>query len=410
MNMETVFITVAPALAPRGRLPFAARRLPRSLHPVAWWAWALGLAAAASRTTNPLLLALILVVTGTVVANRRGAAPWAVAFRYYLIGGAVIVAVRVVFRIIFGGVAGAHVLLRLPEVALAGGIRLFGPVTTEQLLGGFYDGLRLATMLVCLGAANALANPKRLLRAVPAALYEVGTAVVVALTLAPQLADSVVRVRRARRLRGARERGMRALRGIAIPVLVDAMDRSLQLAAAMDSRGYGRTTGSAAELPTDGDPREEPRGERRDRRDRVVTGALVVAGLLGVGVGVYALLDGTAPRPLGLPMLVVGGAAAGIGLRVGGKRARRTVYRPDRWRLPETLVAGCGLITAAALYLTAAIDQTNLYPSLDPLAWPVLPPVAALAIAVGALPAWLAPTLPTPPAPSTLAAPPAVPR
>ena len=31
-------------------------RLPRALHPGAWWLWALGLATAASRTTNPLLL------------------------------------------------------------------------------------------------------------------------------------------------------------------------------------------------------------------------------------------------------------------------------------------------------------------------------------------------------------------
>ena len=30
---------------------------PRWLHPGAWWLWALGLATAASRTTNPLLLA-----------------------------------------------------------------------------------------------------------------------------------------------------------------------------------------------------------------------------------------------------------------------------------------------------------------------------------------------------------------
>ena len=34
-------------------------RLPRALHPGAWWLWAVGLAAAASRTTNPLLLALV---------------------------------------------------------------------------------------------------------------------------------------------------------------------------------------------------------------------------------------------------------------------------------------------------------------------------------------------------------------
>ncbi len=100
-------------------------------------------------------------------------------------------------------------------------------MSAEHLLGGLYDGMRLATMLVCLGAANALADPKRMLKAVPGALYEVGTAVVVALSVAPQLVESVLRVRRARALRGGRRSGLRALRGIAMPVLVDALDRSL---------------------------------------------------------------------------------------------------------------------------------------------------------------------------------------
>ena len=36
--------------------------LPRDLHPLAWWAWAIGLATAASFTTNPLLLLLIIGV------------------------------------------------------------------------------------------------------------------------------------------------------------------------------------------------------------------------------------------------------------------------------------------------------------------------------------------------------------
>ncbi len=52
------------------------RRLPRSLHPLAWWAWALGLMVAAARTTDPLLLGLILAVLGVVVAARRPDAPW----------------------------------------------------------------------------------------------------------------------------------------------------------------------------------------------------------------------------------------------------------------------------------------------------------------------------------------------
>ena len=56
--------------------------------------------------------------------------------------------------------------------------------------------------MICVGAANSLANPKRLLRSMPAALYEVGTALVVAITILPQLADSLRRVRAAQRLRG----------------------------------------------------------------------------------------------------------------------------------------------------------------------------------------------------------------
>jgi energy-coupling factor transport system permease protein len=71
---------MSPAVPAAGRRPAGfqgGRRLPRALHPVAWWVWALALAVAASRTTNPLLLLLILAVLGLVVALRHGDAPWA---------------------------------------------------------------------------------------------------------------------------------------------------------------------------------------------------------------------------------------------------------------------------------------------------------------------------------------------
>jgi energy-coupling factor transport system permease protein len=349
-------------------------RLPGAVHPGAWWSWALGLAAAASRTTNPVLLAMILAVVALVVVNRRGDAPWAFAFRLYVYLGAFIVGMRVLFRVLAGGPQGEHVLVSLPRIPLshwAAGIELLGPFTAEELLGGFYDGLRLATMVVCVGAANALANPKRLLKALPGGLYEVGAAVVVALSVAPQLAESVLRVRRARRLRGGGQRGMRALRGIIVPVLSDALDRSLALAAAMDARGYGRS----GDVPP---------------RTRAVTGALIITGLLGVCVGVYGLLDGTT-RGYGPPLLVAGLAVAGTGFLVAGRRIRKTVYRPDRWRPADLAVAACGLAAGAILYLTSSVDPANLYPSLTPLQWPQLAALPALGILAGALPAWVAP-------------------
>ena len=140
-----------------------------------------------------------------VVAARRTDAPWAQGFKVYWYLGLVVIGIRVVFRMLLDGQYGAHILFTLPELPLpaaAAGIRIGGPVSLEGLLAALYDGLRLAVLLLCVGAANVLANPKRLLKAMPAALHEIGVAVTVALSVAPQLIESGQRVRAARRLRG----------------------------------------------------------------------------------------------------------------------------------------------------------------------------------------------------------------
>src|SRR5262249_38881637 len=249
------------------------------------------LAVTAGHTTNPLLLALILTVAGVVVAMRRTDAPWARAFRSYLILGLIVVAIRVAFRIVLGGAAtgGEHVLFSLPHLPLPGwmaGISLGGPVTLESVLSAAYDGLRLATLLCCVGAANSLANPKRALRSLPAALYELGVAITVAVTVAPQLVESVQRVRKARRLRGANTTRRHAVRGMAMPVLHDALARSFQLAATMDSRGYGRT----ASIPA---------------RTRRFTALLLFAALIGLCGGLYALLGAGTSPPAAWTMLAL---------------------------------------------------------------------------------------------------------
>ena len=149
-----------------GRLGAPGTRLARSLHPGAWWLWAIGLATAATRTTNPLLLALVIVVVAHVVSARRTEAPWAQGFSAYLYLAFAVIVIRVVFRMLLDGGSGGTVLFTLPEIPLpeaAAGIRIGGPVALEGILAAIYDGLRLATLLVCLGGANVLANPKRLL-------------------------------------------------------------------------------------------------------------------------------------------------------------------------------------------------------------------------------------------------------
>ena len=141
-----------------------------------------------------------------------------------------------------------------------------------------------------------------------------------------------------------------------MPVLEDALERSLRLAAGMDTRGYGRSAGASP-------------SQRR------LTGGLMLTGLIGVCVGVYAVLDRTAPRVLALPMLAVGVLASVVGLALAGRRVVRTSYRPDAWRGPELVVVASGAATAVVSWWVSQHEISIAYPDLTSF-----PQVSALAL------------------------------
>ncbi|MEU7007146.1 energy-coupling factor transporter transmembrane protein EcfT [Streptomyces sp. NPDC046332] len=355
------------------RAPEASRS--NALHAGAWWLWALGLAVAASRTTNPLLLGLIVAVAGYVVAARRTDAPWARSYGAFVKLGLFVVGLRVVFSVLLGSaIPGTYELFTLPEIPIpdwAQGVRIGGRVTAEQVVFAVYDGAKLATLLICVGAANALANPARLLKSLPGALYEAGVAVVVAMTFAPNMVADVVRLRTARRLRGRPTGGVRAVLQIGLPVLEGALERSIAVAASMDARGYGRTA-------------QVPPAVRR------TTNVLTLGGLLGVCAGSYGLLAAQGAG-YGLPLVVAGLVAAMAGLRLGGRRAVRSRYRPDAWGARAWLVAGSGVAVAALMIWANTYAYEALHPGVVPLVAPELPVWPALSILVGLVPAFVAP-------------------
>jgi energy-coupling factor transport system permease protein len=360
-------------------------QLPRYVHPGAWWGWALCLGTASTRTTNPLILLLITAVAGFVVAARRPVQDFYGAtglrsFGFFLRLGLLVLVIRLVFEVIFGDGLPGYVLLRLPSVPLPSwltGLRIGGPVTGQGLVSATYAGLQLAVLLAVVGAANALASPRRLLRALPGALYELGVAVTVALSFAPSLVGSAQRVRRARRLRGLPDRGLRSFAGVALPVLEDALERSIALAAAMDSRGFGR------------------RGAVSGRRSAVIGGA-VVAGLMMVAASAYGLLDTTSPAAAGLPLLVAGAVVAGSAVLLGGRTASRSRYRPDPWSRPEWITVASGLAVVVGVVLAGRWQAGSLHPSVYPLATPTLPWPALLGALLGLAPAWCTPQPPPP--------------
>lgn len=347
----------------------------RSLNPWAWWLWALSIAAAASMTTNPVLLALIIAVLWLVVTARRGSSPWARAFGLYLWVAGFIVVFRVGMHILVGLKAGSVVLVQLPSVQLpewAAGITVLGTIYMEGVVQAGLDGLRLGTILIAVGAANSLANPTQLVRSLPAALGEVGTAVVIALSLAPQMAEALVRVRKARELRGESVRGLRGAGRLVLPVLQDTLDGALKLAASMDARGYGRR----ALVPT---------------AMRMLTTGLSLIGLAAVTVGSYLLLDATMAPAFNVLVLFIGVAALVGALWLSGAGYLTTRYARIPWRGGEWVTALSGIAALVLVLATRAGSSEDLAMPLFPLAPPSVPVAAVLGLLLAALPAVLAP-------------------
>lgn len=351
----------------------------RQVHPGAWWIWAIALAVSISTTTNPVLLLLVASTVVVTVLSRRPHAPWARSLRLYAALGVFIVVSRVLLHVLVGLKTHDTVILPLPSVHLpewAKGLTLLGPVGVGGLVGAALEGARLATMLLCFGAANALGNPRRLLASTPTAVKDIGTASVIALAVAPQLVESVQRVSRARVLRGGVSGRARVMQTTA-PVLHDTLDRSIALAASMDVRGYGRRI-------------ELPRGMR------VLTAVLTLGGSLLTCLGVYGTLQGRddqtgAPWWTSAPVLVLGLFACVAGVVLMGRATKRTRYRPDPWGLLEWAVSAGGVLTLLAVRQVLHDNPLAQVTSIDPLTMPQVPFVLPLCVIPALLPAFFTP-------------------
>ena len=167
------------------------------------------------------------------------AAPWAKSFWFSLKIGVFILIIRTIVGVLIGVPIPGTKLATLPIVPLPhwlAGIRIGGVITQERLLSSIHEGLIIIAVITLFGAAVSLTSPHKLLRVTPVAIYEFGVATVIATSALPNLVQSVSRIRRARALRGDEKPSWRS---IALPLLEDSLSRSLELAAAMDARGFG---------------------------------------------------------------------------------------------------------------------------------------------------------------------------
>lgn len=211
----------------------------KPLHPLTLWVSAILLAVGVVALDNAWIAIAIVGAVALLVYLRRDGSPWQASFNLSLRIGATILAIRTIVGILIGVPIPGTVLFKLPILDLPSwmpGIRVGGSVTLERLSSSLHEGVIIATMIALFGAATSLTSPHKLLRVTPSFIYEIGITLVIATSVFPQLATSARRIRTAQKLRGIENI---RIRSIAIPLLEESLSKSLQLAAAMDARGYG---------------------------------------------------------------------------------------------------------------------------------------------------------------------------
>ena len=312
-----------------------AKRLTASAaSPMSWWLLAIAMAIVAGVSQNALTQVLISIFALITILLFREDAPWSRSVRFYLFLAGFVVVARVMFRIVFNiQDPEESTALDLPGFTINLGfgpaVELFGAVSHESVLGGATDGLRLAAIILSIGMASSLANPRTLLKSTPSALYEIASAISVAINLAPQMISSLQRVRKARSLRG-RSKGLGSMAGTVIPVLEDAIDSSLALAASMDSRGFGRRGNLS---------RSQVLGARLS--------SLVAVALLAIGS--FTLLIGQTEL-IGSMLIAIGLLASFVTVRINSRSQIRTRFESATFGLFDVaLVTMSGALVISAV-------------------------------------------------------------
>ena len=243
----------------------------------AWSAAGLTIALA---TNNPVYRGLVLLAAINVLLASR---PRARSLRPLL----VTVTVMALFTTFLNPIlshTGVHQVPGLPDWVPG----LGGPLTLESLAYGAGSGLGLAAAVLMVAPLSLCLEPHELIDALPRGLERTGAALAAALNLVPAIGRSFTAVLESQRMRGWRPRGPRSWTEILEPVILTAIEDSIQLAESMEARAFGSG------------PRTRYAGRAMGRRDWLVVACSgVAAAAFGAG-----LLAGTLREWQPYPVLI----------------------------------------------------------------------------------------------------------
>lgn len=197
------------------------------LHPLTWLAWASAALGLAITTRNPYAQVMLLLIFLNVwLPYRRPDAGLPVRL------GLMLGVLPVLFDLAFSRF-GTHVMFSLPGIPVVG-----GPWTVEALVFGAITGAALLLTIGIFAVLQVTVRNADLLELLPRPLYRSGTVVSLALAFVPQAIGSLRVIAEARRLRG-KPAGWRAAPALLLPLLLTTLERALQYAESLDSRGFG---------------------------------------------------------------------------------------------------------------------------------------------------------------------------
>lgn len=337
-------------------------------HVGAWGLWLFAAMLGALLSRDPYYLGIVIGVTllvGASVGRGHGEEQGGERAKGYTPAGLlkVVVAVTLVVAV-FKGLwvnSGETVLWRLPDWWPD----LGRVVTLEGLVFALLDPMQILAVLATFMAFSAGADYYAILRSTPKAMRQVGLVTSIALTFVPQTVTRFTEVREAQALRGHRIRRVGDLVPLVVPLLGGGMERSIDLAEAMESRGFSRDAGAEKRVPP-------------------------VVAQLGIAGGLALVLGGGAlfafwPRELHWVdwlLILAGLGVIGVTLWSMGRGAKRTHYRRAVWRERDTLLAvvSAGVIGVLGVYKWV-VPGALVYDPFPRLGWPEFDVVLGVALA-----------------------------
>ena len=209
------------------------------VHPLVFSAWVLVIVIVALLVQHPVFLLALAVVTLAVAITAKVLSTWWSVVRYTVWMGLAIVLINVI-----ASNEGSQVLLeagfRLPVVGEPA-------VTLEALAFGAAMAVRLAVIISAFTLLNVCVHPDELMRAAIKLKLPYRSVLVTSLStrFVPVLmedARTITDVQRSRGLefdRGGLSSRIRNRGALILPLLSNSLDRAVQVAEAMESRGYG---------------------------------------------------------------------------------------------------------------------------------------------------------------------------